>query len=148
MDVKELRSLLKRAETLFRRAGAPLQARALQDFNEVLERTDGRKSVDEYVETASTVLKQADVVALSADEITAELDRLKTDATAFEALMRKLQQRQVSKEKAIAVAARYTGSPAAAWKSKAAALKAIKSRFDDRAYQADKDRLDEKVTPW
>ncbi|MGA7326063.1 MAG: hypothetical protein WBX25_16655, partial [Rhodomicrobium sp.] len=84
---------------------------------------------------------------LTSRQIADRLEKLGADDATFARLFAGLQEKSLSKEKVIEVAALYVGGQPR-WKTKPAALKAIRGSFEDRAYQASKMVFVDKSTPW
>lgn len=145
MKVKELKTLLSSAEAFLSASGAEAGAGALRDVCTILD-GDGQETVHEFVEETLAALPEQ-LEAFSAQQIAARLDKLDTDDAAFVRLFAALHAKEVSNKKVIEVAALYLGG-AARWKTKQAALKAIRSGYEDRAYQACKMVFVDKSTPW
>jgi len=144
MNIKELKSILGRAEALFRSSGATPQASDLGKVRDMLD-GDDHQSVSDFVAETKPLLEPIEL--LSPAEIAERLNKIKTDEAAFSRIFAKLETRAVTKEKAIEVASLYLGGKPH-WKSKPAALKAIRTSFEDRVYQASKMVFVDKATPW
>jgi hypothetical protein len=145
MKVNELKAILSGAEAFLGTSGAKTGAGALRQVHDLLD-GDGQKTVAAFVEETLAILPEP-LESLSAKQIADRLEKAKVDNAAFAKLFGGMQARAVSKEKAIEVAALYLGG-APRWKSKPAALKAIRAGFDDRFYQASKMVFVDKGAPW
>jgi hypothetical protein len=142
VDTKSLRTLLRRAEALFRGSAASQQADALGKFATVLDEADPR-SVDDFVDRVRPPPPPAP--PLRAEEVVARLEEIHqgVDEAAFRALFGQLSERRFSKDAAIEVAAAYTGARLAPSRSKKDALNAIERHFRTRAYRAAKARREQ-----
>lgn len=89
-----------------------------------------------------------DLTGETADEVAARFDALGTDETAFAALVSALEVRGFTKAKTCDVAEAVTGGRAGMWKSKKDAIEAIRTKFQERVYQASKLAGVDKATPW
>jgi hypothetical protein len=147
MDISALSELLRRAERLFKGGGAELQAKALSDTAAALDHSSAA-TVDDFVSDAKQRLAEPDFSELPVTEIIAKLLNLRVDQSRFTKVYNAMADKSFSKDKAIAVAIGYTGAHSAAWHTKPAALKAIKSFFDQRCYLTAKADRAEKVTPY
>lgn len=145
MDIADLSRILKRTAAVFRSGGAEAQAETLDAVQDLLQ-TSGDATVEEFVKTTREALKGLEDLAPS--DIAARLNAIGPDQAEFEHFFKLISNKQVDKERAIAVAALYTGTRESAYKSKPKALAAIRQKFEDEVYHASKARLNERVTPW
>jgi hypothetical protein len=144
MSMEDTRSTLKKVASIFRAGGSKAQATALDDLEKLLA-DSGDRSIEQFVERSrpSPPLKD-----LAVTEIVRKLDDAKIDAAAFALILTAIEAKNFPKAKAIGVAVGYTGAIATRLKSKADALKAISSKFDERVYHSSKEAMNSKVTPW
>ena len=147
MDMKSLRSVIERAAGLFAASGAKSQAEAADSVAKLLAQSDDA-TVDSFVANSKDALAAPPLHALPPDVIVERLNALKTDRAAFTKLYKGLEAKALGKDQARKIAALFTGARETAWPSKPAALKAIKQKFDDRVFLANKAKQDENVTPW
>lgn len=147
MDIVELRAALRRAASLFTAAGARKQTRSIEAVDSLLE-ASGDKCVEEFVEKTRAALKEPPLGALSVLEIVERLAVAGVDRSKFAVLYKQMQARSFDKDKLFEVAARFTGGLKTSWSTKPKALRAIKSKFEERAYLASKDAANSRVTPW
>ena len=147
MDIAELRAALKKAAAVFRGAGARAQAQSIEAVDSLI-RKSGDATLEEFVERTKEALQVKPLAELSAAEVIELLADAGTDAAKFNLIFLQLEARSFSKDKALEIAARFTGGRKSSWSSKSKALQAIKSKFDDRVFQASKDSANSGVTPW
>ena len=147
MDITELRAALRRAASLFRAAGARPQTQSIEAVERLIGAC-GDKTVEEFVEKTRAALSEPPLESLSVLEIVERLALIGTDQTKFGALYKQMQSRGFDKEKALEVAARFTGARKNSWSSKPKAIKAIKAKFDERVYMAAKNASNSGITPW
>jgi hypothetical protein len=147
MDIMELRSALKRAASLFKATGAKTQAQSIVAVENLIG-ASGDKTVEEFVDKTRTALREPQLGSLTVLEVVERLVVVGTDQSKFTALYKQMQSRGFDKDKALEVAARFTGARKTTWTSKPKALQAIKSKFEERAYLASKDAANSGVTPW
>ena len=147
MDLKSLSQILKRAEGLFRSSGATAQAEAVGSIGAKLSELLN-EPMEDLVGRAKARLLEPSLLELDPAEIAQCLVALRSDEAAFETIVGQLKRKDVSKQKVVAVAAAYTGVSKPSWSSKPAALKAMRSFFEQKAYLAAKAAMEEKVTPF
>jgi len=145
MKVGDLKTLLARAEAFLAASDGKAAAEGMRCVHDMLG-GDQHKSVDAFVAETLAILPEQ-VEQLTAKQIADKLETLGSDDAAFAKLFAGLQEKSVTKEKAIEVAAFYIGGESR-WKTKPAALKAIRGSYEDRAYQASKMVFVDKSTPW
>ena len=147
MSVNQLRGALRRAEEMFSAAGASRQAKALTEVDRVLSPAQG-ESVEQFVDSTRAALTAPALADETSAVVAERLAGVGTDQAIFSSLFEQLKAREFGRDKAIEVAALYTGAGEAMWGSKAKALEAIRLKFEERVYLASKAALNEKVTPW
>jgi hypothetical protein len=146
MELTAFKALLSRIEAMFRGSDATRQADAIKQFREAVASSDAR-TVEQFAQRAEHALSQPDLIELPVEAIAARLVSARTDKLAFNVVYGALSAKSAPKDKVVAVAQAFTGS-SKGYASKPAALKAIKSYFDQRAYLAAKADRDARVTPW
>jgi hypothetical protein len=145
MNIADLSRILRRTAAVFRSGGAAAQAETLDAVQDLLQ-SSGDATVEDFVLATREALKGLE--STSPEEIVQKLRALGTDQVEFEHLLTQLGEKQISKEKATAVASLYTGARESAYKSKPKALAAIRQKFEDEVYHTSKAKLNERVTPW
>jgi hypothetical protein len=143
MNVKQLRAALQEAASIFEASGAKSQKDKVEAFLEIFRGHD-EEAVPEFLAGLRQRLTQPDPPAgrspRQPDELIVEryVQRLQDagiDKIAFDAVFAALSKdKAIAKEEAEAIARRYADSRARL--DKRSALKEIKTRFSERAYQA------------
>jgi hypothetical protein len=147
MQMAQLRKLLERAERLLRANRADHSADTLKQVDAVLE-TSSAASVSDFVATASAKISEPDLSEQSVAVIADRLRALRSDRSGFLRIQDELSAKTFPLEKLYAVAGEYTGMRKQKFSSRAAALKAIKAFFDERAYLSEKAAAGARVTPF
>ncbi len=80
--------------------------------------------------------------------IVGKLDAANISRPAFDSVMKDLRARSFGKADAVAVASIFTGARPTAFRTKGAAIEAIRQKFEERVYLAAKAKMNENVTPW
>lgn len=156
MKTGELKSALEDLGAVLTEAGAKAAAQDVDSLVKLLESHE-HKSVDEFLEELCQSLrgpgKKGAGVAPAADEavVVDHVDKLKgagLDRAAFEAQLKALKaDKRVGKPELDRIAHDFIGGRDT-WPSRKAALDAIQTRFNERAYQASKMKHLEKFRPW
>lgn len=156
MNTGELKSALADLEIVLTEAGAKAAALDVKSLVRLLE-THEHKSVDEFLEELRQSLsapgKTGAEGSSEADETVVgdHVDRLKgagLDRAAFEAQLKALKaDKRAGKPEIDRIAHAFIGGRDA-WPTRKAALDAIQTRFNERAYQASKMKHLEKFRPW
>ena len=156
MNVKQLREALEEAAGIFAAAGANKQNDEIQAFLEIFRGHDG-ETVTDFLAGLRKRLSEPEVAAgktgRKADDLIVgryvqRLRKAGTDKIAFDSVFADLSEdRAVGKEEADAIAHQYTEGRAQ-WRKRGDALREIKTRFSERAYQAVKMMRVDKASRW
>lgn len=156
MRTNELKSVLERLEVVLAEAGARTAASDVRDLVELLDGY-GDRPIDDFFEVLRSQAKppkQREKIASTAtdDRVVEQhvqaLNDAALDRTAFEASLRALKDdSRAGKVEVDKIAHSFIGGRAS-WPTRKAALDAILTRFNERAFQASKMKHLEKFRPW
>jgi hypothetical protein len=145
MALSVLRHALQSIADVIEAASTKRAAEDVRSIGTVLVGSDDRSATEAIADLERVMGLQGQ---LRRDSAIAQLNAANTDRAAFDAVIAELDKnKKITKDDVDAIAHTYTHGRTS-WKSRKAAIDAIKVSFNDRAYQAAKMKIVEKAKVW